>query len=91
MISRFSFSGRLALALAAFVLAGAVSAEAQERASKRVKNACESDARKLCPREKADTPEMNYCMEAKGRQLSRNCKRALEDEGTIPRGHFGKT
>ena len=64
---------------------------AQEQASKRVRKACAADARRLCPREKGDTPEMRYCMEAKGRQLSRDCIRALEDDGTIPRGYFGKT
>lgn len=75
-----------ALALAAFTVPSLA-----ETASRRVRNACSSDAHRLCPREKPNSPEMNYCMEAKGRQLSRNCLRALEDEGTIPRGYFGKS
>ncbi len=89
MMFRFSSIRQIGFAVAAFALTVAtVSAEAQS--TKRVRNACESDARRLCPREKGDTPEMRYCMEAKGKQLSRNCIRALEDDGTIPRGYFGK-
>lgn len=91
MTTRFSAISVSALAMAFVMLPSTLPATAQETTSKRVKNACEADARKLCPREKANTPELNYCMEAKGRQLSRNCIRALEDAGTIPRGHFGKT
>ena len=96
MTPRFKSTCHSTLVMTVFVMGSlmltcAAPADAQDRASRRVKNACASDARRLCPREKGDSPEMNYCMEAKGRQLSRNCIRALEDEGTIPRGHFGKT
>jgi hypothetical protein len=59
-----------------------------EPSSRRVRIACSPDAKRLCPREKPDSPEMRYCMEAKGRQLSRTCVRALEDDGIVPRGYF---
>ncbi len=59
-----------------------------EASSRRVRMACSGDAQRLCPREKKDSAEMRYCMEAKGRQLSRNCVRALEDDGIVPRGYF---
>ena len=59
-------------------------------ASNRVERACSSDVRRLCPKDKKDSPSLRYCMEAKGRSLSRNCVRALEDSGDIPRGFFDK-
>lgn len=78
------------VALAALTAASTLApAGAQE--SRAVRKACTADVHRLCPREKPDTPEMRYCVEAKGRQLSRNCIRALEDDGTIPRGYFGKS
>ncbi len=69
------------------LVATVATADAEE-SSRQVRRACSSDARRLCPREKPDSPEMRYCMEAKGRQLSRSCVRALEDDGTVPRGYF---
>jgi hypothetical protein len=76
-----------ALSVAALIVAGQAPAQA-EQSSRRVRQACSSDAKRLCPREKSDSSEMRYCMEAKGRQLSRNCVRALEDDGIVPRGYF---
>jgi hypothetical protein len=76
-----------ALLFGAALIASQSAAEA-ESSSKRVRQACSSDAHRLCPREKKDSPEMRYCMEAKGRQLSRSCVRALEDDGIVPRGYF---
>jgi hypothetical protein len=73
--------------LTASLLAATSSAQA-ESSSRRVRQACSGDAQRLCPREKKDSPEMRYCMEAKGRQLSRGCVRALEDDGVVPRGYF---
>jgi hypothetical protein len=73
--------------LAATLLASTGAAEA-ESSSRRVRLACTGDAKRLCPREKPDSPEMRYCMEAKGRQLSRTCVKALEDDGIVPRGYF---
>lgn len=76
-------------AFAVVAIAALVAPSAQaEDTSRRVRQACANDVHRLCPREKKDTPEMRYCMEAKGRQLSRNCVRALEDDGVIPRGYF---
>lgn len=77
----------VSLALAAALLAGAGTANAEE-SSRQVRRACTGDYKRLCPREKPDSPEMRYCMEAKGRMLSRGCVRALEDDGIIPRGYF---
>ena len=78
----------LAAVLSAIALVLAAPLAQAEPSSRRVRNACSSDAQRLCPHEKKDTPEMRYCMEAKGRQLSRNCVRALEDDGIVPRGYF---
>jgi hypothetical protein len=75
-----------ALTAIALLLVSQTAADAQS--SGRVRGACSNDAKRLCPREKPDSPEMRYCMEAKGRQLSRTCVRALEDEGIVPRGYF---
>ena len=77
----------VALLFGTVMIIGQTVAEAQT-SSKRVRQACSGDAHRLCPREKKDSPEMRYCMEAKGRQLSRGCVRALEDEGIVPRGYF---
>jgi hypothetical protein len=89
MLSAASFARALAASavLCAGVLAFTGSAEA-EPSSRRVRLACTGDAQRLCPREKKDSAEMRYCMEAKGRQLSRGCVRALEDDGVVPRGYF---
>ena len=81
----------LGLLICAGALVALTAPSFAETASRSVRKACASDAHRLCPREKPNSPEMNYCMEAKGRMLSRNCIRALEDEGTIPRGYFGKS
>jgi hypothetical protein len=78
------------VAAIAAVLGGfaALSAAEAESSSPRVRRACTGDYKRLCPREKPDSAEMRYCMEAKGRMLSRGCVRALEDDGVIPRGYF---
>jgi hypothetical protein len=78
----------IATAVALASLAALAVPSADAASSRRVRNACSSDAKRLCPREKPDSPEMHYCMEAKGRMLSRSCVRALEDEGIVPRGYF---
>lgn len=65
------------------------SANASEEAvSRAIKNACNSDAKRLCPNNKLGSSSLRYCMEANGRRLSRTCVRALEDEGVVPRGYF---
>lgn len=79
----------LGLAIAAASAAGALSPAAAET-PRAVRKACASDAHRLCPREKPDSPAMNYCMEAKAKQFSRSCVRALEDAGMVPRGYLSK-
>ena len=77
------------LAVAVAVLAGVAAPVAQaDQSSRKIRNACSGDYHRLCPREKPDSPEMRYCMEAKGRLLSTRCVRALEDEGIVPRGYL---
>lgn len=58
--------------------------------SARVRNACNADARRLCPQYKLDSSELRYCMESRGRSLSHGCVRALEDEGIISRGTLAR-
>jgi hypothetical protein len=87
-----SVSSRAAKSLVAALTVAAMfagSADAVEAGvSKRVKNACAGDAKRHCSAHKSGSPAMEYCMEAKGKYLSRECKRALEDDGIIPRGYF---
>jgi hypothetical protein len=87
LVLRRALTATLSAALIAVVLTPSAHAE---ESSRRVRNACQGDAKRLCPRDKPDSPAMRYCMEAKGRQLSRGCIRALEDDGVIPRGYFNK-
>lgn len=60
----------------------------EEPVSRAIKNACNSDAKRLCPNDKLGSSSLRYCMEANGRRLSRTCVRALEDEGVVPRGYL---
>jgi len=80
------------VAATAAVLAGllAVSSPsiAEESFPPRVERACGGDARRLCPSDRPGTPGMRYCMQAKQNYFSASCKRALEDSGIAPRGHF---
>lgn len=79
----------LGFVLAAASLAATL-APAAANTPRAVRKACASDAHKLCPREKPDSPAMNYCMESKAKQFSRSCVRALEDAGMVPRGYLSK-
>lgn len=56
--------------------------------SKRVRDTCTPDARRLCPNQPLGSSAMVYCMETRARSISRDCKVALEDDGVVPRGHF---
>ena len=76
------------LILSAFAITTALPAEAAY--SRKVRIACSADAKRLCATAKLGSPEMEYCMEAKGKYLTRECKRALEDDGVIPRGYFSR-
>jgi hypothetical protein len=69
---------------------GFLTAPADAAFSRKVRISCTADAKRLCPTSKLGSPEMEYCMEAKGKYLSRECKRALEDDGVIPRGYFNR-
>jgi hypothetical protein len=84
-----SYCSRAVAAAALVVSCITLSAPVQaEESTRRVRIACTGDARRLCPQHKLGSSEMRYCMEAKGRQLSRTCVTALEDEGIAPRGYF---
>ncbi len=78
----------ITIAIAAAALSSSIALASEEAVSRVVRNACNSDAKKLCPNDKIGTSSLRYCMEANGRRLSRSCVRALEDEGVVPRGYF---
>lgn len=83
------FRRTLAAVLGFAVLAGAVSsAQASGDVSKKVRNACTGDVKRLCPKDKFGSEGLRYCMEANGRKISRPCVQALEDDGIVPRGYF---
>jgi hypothetical protein len=63
-------------------------APAEAEFSKKVRAACSGDAKSLCPKTRANSEELRYCMEAKSTSLSKGCVRALEDDGVIPRGYL---
>lgn len=54
--------------------------------SQHVKNMCTPDAQRLCPEHPLGTEKMRYCMEAKFSNISRDCVKALEDEGLVASG-----
>lgn len=61
---------------------------AADDVSKKVRNACSVDVKRLCPKDKFGSEGLRYCMEANGRKISRTCVQALEDDGIVPRGYF---
>jgi hypothetical protein len=80
---------RRALAVAMIPVAlGLATVASAEQYSPRIRAACTGDAQRLCPNQKLGTAEMRYCMEARAKNLSSTCVRALEDEGVVPRGMF---
>lgn len=76
---------RLSLVLVAGVMAAPL-AIAQQSYSTGIVEKCTPDAVRLCPEHALGSTEMRYCMEAKSRQISRDCIIALEDDGFLPRG-----
>jgi len=60
--------------------------------SQRVKNACKSDYFRHCPAYHVGTPQLRTCMTKAGKrkQLSRQCLRALIDNGQVPRRYLKK-
>lgn len=59
---------------------------ADEDVSQNIKNMCTPDARRLCPQHPLGSEQMRYCMEAKFSNISRDCVKALEDEGMVSAG-----
>lgn len=82
---RRSLAALLTLALVAGTASQVVAAE---DVSKKVRNACTTDVKRLCPNNKFGSEGLRYCMEANGKRLSRTCVQALEDDGVIPRGYL---
>ena len=78
----------LGVMLAAVALVLSALAAQAEQSSTQVRTACTPDARRLCGKHDLDSPDMKKCMEDKGSQLSRQCIKALEDDGLIPRGWY---
>jgi hypothetical protein len=86
-VSRHVFLSAISASALLMVVGLGATADAQ---SARVRNACNADARRLCPQYKLDSSELRYCMESRGRSLSHGCIRALEDEGIISRGTLAR-
>jgi hypothetical protein len=61
---------------------------AAESYSPRVREQCTPDARRFCPAHELGTPEMQYCLQAHFKNVSRECVMALEDDGHVPRGTY---
>lgn len=76
--------------VAALLLVSVASGMDAYAQSARVRTACTADAKRLCPKYKANSPELRYCMESRGRSLSRGCILALEDDGIVPRGTYSR-
>jgi hypothetical protein len=75
-------------ASAAAAVMGILSAAAVAEVSTKVQNACTPDARRLCPEHSLGSEEMRYCMEAKFKNISKDCVLALEDDGLVARGTY---
>jgi hypothetical protein len=71
---------------AAAVMILASSAAVAQDYSSRVREQCSPDARRLCPNQTLGTAEMQYCLQAHFKNISRDCVMALEDDGIVPRG-----
>jgi hypothetical protein len=85
-VTKLARTSLISLQAAALLFGGVTLAgSTADAASAKVRRACSSDVKRLCPKHKFDTPELRYCMEAKSRQISNKCVRALEDDGIIPR------
>jgi hypothetical protein len=85
-MSRLLSAVSLALATVVAATSLAQAQQAQQSYSNSVASKCSPDAMRLCPEHALGSTEMRYCMEAKARQISRDCIIALEDDGILPRG-----
>lgn len=82
--ARRSFAVAGLLSLSSIGLAGPVLGN--DGVSQRVKNMCTPDAERLCPQHPLGSEQMRYCMEAKFSNISRDCVKALEDDGLVSPG-----
>lgn len=82
--------GRRLVAVAGLVtiswLGSAATVFGSDTVSQKVKNMCSPDAERLCPQHPLGSEQMRYCMEAKFSNISRDCVKALEDEGLVSSG-----
>lgn len=62
------------------------SGHANQTVSENIKKMCTPDAQRLCPQHPLGSEPMRYCMEAKFSNISRDCVKALEDEGYVGPG-----
>lgn len=69
------------VALAVPLVCGGTTFAAQP--SKKVKSACASDYKRLCPNYKVGTPQLRACMESYQSDISQRCIDALVDSGEV--------
>jgi hypothetical protein len=73
----------LAMVAGAVLGSAAITADNAEAVPRKVKRACKSDYKTLCPRYRAGTSKMRSCMRSNGSQLSWRCYEALRDHGYV--------
>lgn len=79
-------ASRAVLAAAAAALITAVPGGSPAHAvSAKVKKACQSDYKRLCPTYKVGSPQLRACMEAKQAEISSRCVDALIASGEVNR------
>ncbi len=75
--------GRMIFGVAVALMTIAFVADAANAVPRKVKRACKSDYKSLCPHYKIGTSRMRSCMRSKGRQLSWGCYQSLKDAGYV--------
>lgn len=93
LIRLAAHAGALGLLAAAIALPGAavvtavglsaITAAPAHAVPRKVRRACRSDYKSLCPRYKVGTSRMRSCMRANGSSLSWRCYEALRDHGYV--------
>jgi hypothetical protein len=81
---RAAFRALVAGSLAAGFVALAV-ADAEAAVNAKVRRACASDYKRLCPAYKVGSNQLRACMESKSSEISSNCIDALIDAGEVDR------
>jgi hypothetical protein len=76
--------------MAAPMLAWAPADAVAEQVNKKVKAACASDYKRLCPAYKVGSNQLRACMEAKQSEISSRCIDALIDNGEVDRNRVGR-